>query len=190
MLSAKIRSTRASPHPARKSAPTSPRRARGARTPTREAGVIVLANVNVLRHLASPYQQFMSETGVRNVGRLFVRLLHSDGHIPSWNSRRQPRSQLEPVNSEITDDTKSSQQTLGSARHADGVRRRHRPRGPARGSRRFPRHQHARLHGLGDRRREHAGAFRLCRHRRQGEAGGDLGARPHGRREDREPRRQ
>src|SRR5271167_4981868 len=43
-----------------------------------------LAIVNVLRHLVSSYQQFMSGTGARNVARLFVRLLHSDGHIPSW----------------------------------------------------------------------------------------------------------
>jgi hypothetical protein len=43
----------------------------------------VLAIVIVLRHFASTYQQFMIGTGVGNVARLFVQLLHSDGHIPS-----------------------------------------------------------------------------------------------------------
>jgi hypothetical protein len=41
-----------------------------------------LAIVTALRHLVSSYQQFMSGTGAGNVARLFVRLLHSDGHIP------------------------------------------------------------------------------------------------------------
>ena len=49
-----------------------------------------LAIVNVLRHLASSYQQFMSGTGAGNVARLFVRLLHSDGHIPSQNVATGP----------------------------------------------------------------------------------------------------
>jgi hypothetical protein len=45
----------------------------------------VLAIVIALRHFASTYQEFMIGTGVGNVARLFVRLLHSDGHIPPEN---------------------------------------------------------------------------------------------------------
>jgi hypothetical protein len=53
---------------------------RCARTIARNCEGVTIA----LCHLVSSYQQFMLGTGVGNVARLCVCLLHSDGHIPSW----------------------------------------------------------------------------------------------------------